>query len=60
MSSSRARLTTPSNDENLFVLGSVYDTVEKITVDQTAGQALAGFMKAEIDRIIVGSQPFTP
>jgi phosphatidylserine/phosphatidylglycerophosphate/cardiolipin synthase-like enzyme len=48
------------NDENLFVLGSVYDTVEKITVDQAAGQALAAFMKTEIDRMIAGSQPFTP
>ena len=48
------------NDENLFVLGSPFPTVEGITVNAAACQALAGHMKAEIERIIAASDPYTP
>ena len=48
------------NDENLFVLGSVFPKVEKITVDKAACQALARHMKAEIERIIAGSKTYSP
>lgn len=48
------------NDENIFVLGSPFPTVEGISVDKPACQALARHMKAEIERIIAGSAPYVP
>jgi phosphatidylserine/phosphatidylglycerophosphate/cardiolipin synthase-like enzyme len=48
------------NDENLFVLGSVLPEVEGITVNEAACQALARHLKAEIERIIAISKPYTP
>ena len=48
------------NDENLFVLGSVFPKVENIEVDAAECQALATHMKAEIERIIAGSKKYTP
>jgi phosphatidylserine/phosphatidylglycerophosphate/cardiolipin synthase-like enzyme len=48
------------NDENIFVLGSPFATVEGITVNAAACQALASHMKAEIERIIAASDPYTP
>jgi phosphatidylserine/phosphatidylglycerophosphate/cardiolipin synthase-like enzyme len=48
------------NDENLFVLGSVFPKAEQVTVDKPACQALGRFMKAEIERIIAGSAPYVP
>lgn len=48
------------NDENLFVLGSVLPKVEGITVDKANCRALARHMKAEVERIIAGSVPYSP
>jgi len=48
------------NDENLFVIGSVFPKVENIEVDLAECQALAKHMKAEIERIIAGSKPYVP
>ena len=48
------------NDENIFVLGSVFPKVEKITVNAQACEELAKHLKAEIVRIIAGSKPYTP
>lgn len=48
------------NDENLFVLGSVHTEVEGIAVAANPCRELATHMKAEIDRIIDHSEPFTP
>jgi phosphatidylserine/phosphatidylglycerophosphate/cardiolipin synthase-like enzyme len=48
------------NDENLFVLGSVFPKVGNIAVDAGECQALAKHMKAEIERIIAGSKKYTP
>lgn len=48
------------NDENLFVLGSVHPKTEGVTVSVEACQALARHMKAEIERIIAGSDRFRP
>jgi hypothetical protein len=48
------------NDENLFVIGSVFPKVENITVDAAECEALAKHMKAEIERIIAGSTPYVP
>ncbi|HSS35093.1 MAG TPA: phospholipase D-like domain-containing protein [Patescibacteria group bacterium] len=48
------------NDENLFVLGSPFPTVEGITVDAAACKALAGHLTTEIERIIAGSSPYVP
>jgi phosphatidylserine/phosphatidylglycerophosphate/cardiolipin synthase-like enzyme len=48
------------NDENLFVLGSVFPKAENVVVDKFACQALAGHMKAEIERIIPGSRTYVP
>ena len=48
------------NDENVFVLGSPFPTVEGITVDAAVCQALASHMTAEIDRIIAASDPYIP
>lgn len=48
------------NDENLFVLGSVHTEVEGIAVAANPCRELATHMKAEIDRIIDHSDPFTP
>lgn len=48
------------NDENIFVLGSVHTEVEGIDVAANPCRALAVHLKAEIERIIAGSKPFTP
>lgn len=40
------------NDENVFILGSPYETVHGRTVDQEECKRLAMFFRAEIDRII--------
>ena len=48
------------NDENLFVLGSPFPTVEGITVDAAARKALAGHMTTEIERIIAGPKLYLP
>jgi phosphatidylserine/phosphatidylglycerophosphate/cardiolipin synthase-like enzyme len=48
------------NDENLFVLGSVFAKVDKITVNKANCQALARHMKTEIERIIASSAPYSP
>jgi phosphatidylserine/phosphatidylglycerophosphate/cardiolipin synthase-like enzyme len=43
------------NDENLFVIGSVFPKVGNISVDQAECAALPKHMKAEIGRIIANS-----
>lgn len=48
------------NDENIFVLGSVFKEVEEASVEAAACRDLARHMKAEIVRIIAGSKPYTP
>jgi phosphatidylserine/phosphatidylglycerophosphate/cardiolipin synthase-like enzyme len=48
------------NDENIFVLGSPFDTVENINVDHATCEQLGKHMKAEIERIISLSDPYTP
>jgi hypothetical protein len=48
------------NDENLFVLGSVFPKVEKIAVNKGNCQALARHMKTEIERIIGASIAYAP
>ena len=48
------------NDENIFVLGSVFKEVETVSVEATPCQVLARYMKAEIVRIIAGSKPYNP
>jgi len=48
------------NDENIFVLGSVHSEVEGIHVEANPCRVLARHMKAEIERIIAGSERFVP
>jgi phosphatidylserine/phosphatidylglycerophosphate/cardiolipin synthase-like enzyme len=48
------------NDENIFVLGSVHDEVEGIDVVANPCREIARHLKAEIDRIIANSDPWTP
>jgi phosphatidylserine/phosphatidylglycerophosphate/cardiolipin synthase-like enzyme len=48
------------NDENIFVLGSVHSEVEGIHVEATPCRVLARHMKAEIERIIAGSERYVP
>lgn len=48
------------NDENLFVLGSPFQEVAGVDVDTSNQRALARHMKAEIERIIANSNPYTP
>ena len=48
------------NDENIFVLGSVHDEVEGITVEPNPCRDLARHMKTEIERIIAGSDRYQP
>lgn len=48
------------NDENIFVLGSVFSEVEGVEVGASPSRALAKHMKAEIERIIANSKKFTP
>ncbi|KAA1421480.1 phospholipase [Nocardioides humilatus] len=48
------------NDENIFVLGSVYPEADGVTVDAAACGDLARHLKAEIERIIAGSDIFVP
>jgi phosphatidylserine/phosphatidylglycerophosphate/cardiolipin synthase-like enzyme len=48
------------NDENIFVVGSVHDEVEGIDVDHDPGGDIARHLKAEIERIIAHSEPWSP
>jgi phosphatidylserine/phosphatidylglycerophosphate/cardiolipin synthase-like enzyme len=48
------------NDENLFVLGSPFQAVAGVDVDTSNTRALALHTKAEIERIIANSNPYTP
>jgi phosphatidylserine/phosphatidylglycerophosphate/cardiolipin synthase-like enzyme len=48
------------NDENLFVIGSVFPKVGNFTVDPAECAALAKHMKAEIERIITNSKTYVP
>lgn len=48
------------NDENIFVLGSVHHEVEGIAVAHNPCRDLGVHMKAEIERIIAGSDPYAP
>ena len=48
------------NDENLFVIGSVFPKVENIEVDLAECETLAEHMKAEIERIVAASKKYTP
>jgi phosphatidylserine/phosphatidylglycerophosphate/cardiolipin synthase-like enzyme len=48
------------NDENLFVIGSPFAEVAGVDVDATKTRALAGHMKAEIERIIANSDAYVP
>jgi phosphatidylserine/phosphatidylglycerophosphate/cardiolipin synthase-like enzyme len=48
------------NDENIFVIGSPYDTVGDITVNGQHCQAIAQHLRAEIDRILNVSDPCDP
>jgi phosphatidylserine/phosphatidylglycerophosphate/cardiolipin synthase-like enzyme len=48
------------NDENIFVLGSVHQEVEGIPVDANPCRELARHLKAEIVRIIDGSERYHP
>ena len=46
------------NDENIFVLGSVHTEVQGLAVDPSHCRQLARHMKAEIQRIIAGSERY--
>jgi phosphatidylserine/phosphatidylglycerophosphate/cardiolipin synthase-like enzyme len=48
------------NDENIFVLGSVHEEVEGLTVEANPCRQLARHLKTEIERIIAGSVRYTP
>ena len=48
------------NDENIFVIGSVFDEVEGVAVEASAGRQVARHMKTEIRRIIAGSERYHP
>ncbi len=48
------------NDENIFVVGSVHAEVEGIGVAEQPCRAIAEHLKAEIERIIAGSEPYAP
>lgn len=48
------------NDENLFVMGSADPKVGGATVDTAECAAITGFFRAEIERIIGHSDPWTP
>ena len=48
------------NDENLFVLGSPFQEVAGVDVDTSNTRVLARYVKAEIERIIANSNPYTP
>ncbi len=48
------------NDENIFVIGSPHDEVEGIKVDHARCAEIAGYMRAEIDRIISRSDRYQP
>lgn len=48
------------NDENIFVVGSLHDEVEGIDVAPHPCRAIAEHLKAEIERIIAGSEPYVP
>ena len=48
------------NDENLFVLGSPFQEVAGVDVDTSNTRVLARHVKAEIERIIANSNPYTP
>jgi phosphatidylserine/phosphatidylglycerophosphate/cardiolipin synthase-like enzyme len=47
------------NDENIFVIGSPYDKEEDVVVDHDECEAIAKYMRGEIDRIVKDlSAPF--
>ena len=48
------------NDENIFVLGSVHTEVEGIEVAPQPCREVARHLKAEIERIIANSEPWSP
>lgn len=48
------------NDENIFVIGSVHAEVDGRAVDADACRAIARHVKAEIVRVIDGSERFEP
>lgn len=48
------------NDENIFVVGSVYPEADGVAVDAAKCGELAKYLKAEIQRIIDGSDLFVP
>jgi phosphatidylserine/phosphatidylglycerophosphate/cardiolipin synthase-like enzyme len=48
------------NDENLFVLGSVFPETQGVAVSPDPCRELALYMKAEIERIIANSDPWVP
>lgn len=48
------------NDENIFVVGSVHAEVEGIDVAANPCRAIAGHLKAEVERIIANSEPYVP
>ena len=60
VASTTRSLQTTTTTKNLFVIGSVFPKVENIEVDLAECQALAKHMKAEVERIIVGSKTYTP
>jgi phosphatidylserine/phosphatidylglycerophosphate/cardiolipin synthase-like enzyme len=53
------------NDENIFVVGSLYDEIKEpgrkpIKVDAARCKALALHVRAELERIFALSEQFTP
>lgn len=48
------------NDENIFVIGSVHEEVEGISVNREHCRQLAQHVKAEIARIIAASERYQP
>ena len=48
------------NDENIFVVGSVHAEVEGIEVAEQPCRVIARHLKAEVERIIALSEPWTP
>ena len=48
------------NDENIFVIGSPFDEIEKKPVDHAECAKITGYLRGEIDRIIADlSEPYT-
>jgi phosphatidylserine/phosphatidylglycerophosphate/cardiolipin synthase-like enzyme len=48
------------NDENIFVVGSVHAEVEGIEVAEQPCRVIARHLKAEVERIIAHSEPWSP